>query len=80
MARMALATGSCPTCGRTVARTVSTHLGLVTEAYHCPQHGRRDYTGTGLTLSEWAAQPTMSDLRQMYDSVAPRVGGLDWLI
>jgi hypothetical protein len=77
---MALATGSCPACGRSVARTLSTHHGLTTEAYHCPLHGRRDYSGSAMTLAEWAEQPTMSVLRQMYDTVAPRVGGLDWLI
>lgn len=81
MARMALSTGSCPSCGRTVARTVSTHHGVATEAYHCPVHGRRGYNGT-MTVAEWASpeQPTMVTLREMYDVVAPRVGGLDWLV
>lgn len=82
MARMALATGSCPSCGRTVARTLSTHHGISTEAYHCPMHGRRGYSGTAMpTVAEWAGeQPTMVTLREMYGVVAPRVGGLDWLI
>lgn len=80
MARMALSTGSCPSCGRTVTRTLTTHHGLATEAYHCPVHGRRGY-GSGMQLADWATeQPTMVTLREMYDVVAPRVGGLDWLI
>lgn len=79
---MALSTGSCPSCGRSVARTVSTHHGITNEAYHCPVHGRRDYSGSHLTVAEWAAagQPTMVTLREMYDTVAPRIGGLDWLV
>jgi hypothetical protein len=80
MARMALSTGSCPSCGRTVTRTLTTHHGLATEAYHCPVHGRRGY-GSGTQLADWATeQPTMVTLREMYDVVAPRVGGLDWLV
>ena len=81
MARMALATGSCPSCGRSVARTVSTHHGLATEAYHCPVHGRRTSSSDASTVAEWvAAAPTMVTLREMYDSVAPRIGGVDWLV
>ena len=81
MARMALMSGSCPSCGRSVARTVSTHQGLATEAYHCPVHGRRTYGGTAATVADWvAAPPTMATLGQMYDSVAPPLGGVDWLL
>ena len=82
MARMALSTGSCPSCGRTVTRTLTTHHGLQTEAYHCPVHGRRaSAAGSGMTVAEWAAEPpTMVTLREMYGIVAPRVGGLDWLV
>lgn len=80
MARIALTTGSCPTCGRSVARTVSLHHGIPTEAYHCPVHGRRT-PSDGATVAEWAATPpTMSTLREMFDTLAPRVGGLDWLV
>lgn len=79
MARMALATGSCPTCGRAVARTVSLHHGLATEAYHCPVHGRRTAGDADATVSEWAAAPSMATLREMYGLVAPRISGLDWL-
>jgi hypothetical protein len=32
-------------------------------------------------VAEWvAAAPTMVTLREMYDTVAPRIGGVDWLI
>lgn len=79
MARMALATGSCPSCGRTVTRTLTTHHGVASEAYHCPVHGRRGY-GSGVALADWAAAdpPTMVTLREMYDVVAPRLA-LDWV-
>lgn len=82
MARMSLSTGSCPSCGRTVARTLTTHHGISTEAYHCPLHGRRaSATGSGMTVAEWAGeQPTMATLRDMYGVLAPRVGGMDWLV
>ena len=76
---MALSTGSCPSCGRTVVRTVSLHHGLATEAYHCPQHGRRTSGDAAATVAEWAAAPSMATLREMYDVVAPRIAGLDWL-
>ena len=80
MARMTIASGSCPSCGRTVARTLTTHHGLTTEAYHCPVHGRRvNAASAGMTVSEWASEaPTMVVLREMYDSVSPRIGG-SWL-
>jgi hypothetical protein len=81
MARMALMTGSCPSCGRAVARTVSTHHGLASEAYHCPVHGRRTRSDAGATVADWvAAPPTMVTLGQMLDSVAPPLGGVDWLL
>lgn len=79
MARMALATGSCPSCGRTVARTVSLRHGLATEAYHCPVHGRRTASSDSATVADWVAAPTMQELGQMLDAVAPRLGGVDWL-
>lgn len=79
MARMTIATGSCPTCGLRVPRTLTTHHGLVTEAYHCPMHGRRETSPSGMTVEAYAT-PTMSTLREMYDVVAPRVGGLDWVL
>ena len=80
MARMALATGSCPSCGRTVVRTVSLHHGLATEAYHCPMHGRRESSPTGISVEAFASPPGMSTLRDMYSLVAPTVGGLDWVL
>ena len=81
MARMALTSGSCPSCGRSVARTVSTHPGLAMEAYHCPVHGRRTSSDTAATVADWvAAPPTMVTLGQMLDSVAPPLGGVDWLL
>jgi hypothetical protein len=55
MARMNLATGLCPVCGRNVQRTMTVHHGLLTEAYHCPTHGRRASPGPSWTVSEWAA-------------------------
>jgi len=64
MARMKLTSGLCPVCGRNVARTLTTHHGLVSEAYHCPQHGRRA-PSSGLTVSEWAAPPTMATLGEI---------------
>jgi hypothetical protein len=54
MARMNLASGLCPICGRTVARTLTTHHGIATEAYHCPEHGRRAAT-SGMTVLQWCA-------------------------
>ena len=80
MARMVLATGSCPSCGRSVTRTVSSHHGLATEAYHCPVHGRRTASSDASTVADWVAAPTMVTLREMYDTVAPRIGGVDWLV
>jgi hypothetical protein len=76
---MALTSGSCPSCGRSVARTVSTH-GVAVEAYHCPVHGRRTASDTAATVADWVAAPTMMTLGQMYDSVAPPLGGVDWLL
>jgi hypothetical protein len=77
---MALMSGSCPSCGRLVARTVSTH-GLAVEAYHCPVHGRRTASDAAATVADWvAAPPTMVTLGQMLDSVAPSLGGVDWLL
>ena len=77
---MALMSGSCPSCGRSVARTVSPHPGLAVEAYHCPVHGRRTSSDTAATVADWVAAPTMATLGQMYDSVAPALGGVDWLL
>jgi hypothetical protein len=59
---------------------MSTHHGIVTEAYHCPMHGRRESSPSGLSVSDFAAPPTMSTLRDMYGLVAPTVGGLDWVL
>ncbi len=59
MARIQLTSGLCPICDRTVARTLTAHHGLVTEAYHCPQHGRRPATPSGFTVAEWARAPSM---------------------
>jgi len=78
MARMTVATGSCPTCGLRVQRTVSLLHGVLTEAYHCPMHGRRESSPHGMTVGEFAA-PTMSMLREMVP-VAPTVGGFDWVL
>lgn len=58
MARIQLTSGLCPICGQAVARTLTTHHGLVSETYHCPQHGRRSATPSGITVSEWAT-PSM---------------------
>ena len=78
MARMTVATGSCPTCGLRVQRTVSMLYGVLTEAYHGPMHGRREANPSGMTVGEFAA-PSMSTLREMV-GVAPTVGGLDWVL
>lgn len=80
MARLTIATGACPTCGLRVPRTLTTHHGIVTEAYHCPMHGRRQSSPNGMSVEAFAAQPTMSTLREMIDVVAPRVGGFDWVL
>jgi hypothetical protein len=64
MARMTLSSGSCPICGRNVARTMTSHHGLLTEAYHCPVHGRRPAAPNGLTVAEWA-MPTMPAIAEM---------------
>ena len=53
MARMFLASGLCPTCGRDVARTVSCMAGVQTEAYHCPEHGRLVTTVERMSLYDW---------------------------
>jgi hypothetical protein len=80
MARMALTTGSCPSCGRDVVRTVSLVAGISTEVYHCPLHGRRQPV-PDMTVAAFAS-PTMADLREMYALLAPHPGplaGLDWV-
>lgn len=79
MARMTVATGSCPTCGLRVQRTVGMLHGVLTEAYHCPLHGRRESSPSGMTVEAFAS-PSMLTLREMCDSVAPSVGGLDWVL
>lgn len=79
MARMTIATGACPTCGMRVQRTVSMSHGTLTEAYHCPLHGRRESSPTGMTVEAFAA-PSMVTLREMCDQAAPRIGGFDWVI
>lgn len=79
MARMRLATGSCPVCGDEVVRTISTHHGLATETYHCPDHGRREANPSGCTVAQWSADsagsayarfggvPSMAMLSEMMD-------------
>lgn len=77
---MALTTGSCPSCGRDVVRTVSLVAGLSSEVYHCPLHGRRQAV-PNMTVAAFAT-PTMSELRDMYGLLAPQpnpVAGLDWV-
>lgn len=65
---MRLATGSCPVCGRDVARTISSHHGIASESYHCPDHGRREANPTGWTVAQWGAQvPSMALLGEMMD-------------
>ena len=75
MARMRLASGACPVCGSLVARTISTHHGLATESYHCPEHGRRTANPTGWTVEQWGAGPTpapsMTMLAEMMDFYHP---------
>ncbi len=67
MARMRLATGACPVCGTAVARTISSHHGLATESYHCPEHGRREANPTGWTVAQWglAPAPSMATIGEM---------------
>ncbi|MFO1532925.1 MAG: hypothetical protein ABR562_04390 [Thermoplasmatota archaeon] len=65
MARMSLASGLCPICGRSVARTMTAHHGLLTEAYHCPMHGRREANPSGMSVAEWAAAPMMPALGEI---------------
>ena len=50
---MFLSNGLCPTCGRDVARTVSTHHGLQAEVYHCPHDGRLASAVEKVSLYEW---------------------------
>ena len=58
MARMYLTTGLCPSCGRDVARTVSIHLGLQAEVYHCPHDGRLASHVEKASLYEWVQSRT----------------------
>ncbi len=81
MARIMLTTGSCPSCGRDVPRSIGMRHGATSEIYHCPQHGPRDASPHGMTLAAWATPTvTMADLRGMLDTVSPPLAGLDWVI
>lgn len=77
MARMTLTIGSCPVCGRSVARTVTTHHGLVLEHYSCPAHGRREAAPSSATVAEWAAAPSLSALGEMLGEPIPM--GVEWV-
>jgi len=63
MARLTMSQGLCPACGRSVARSISTQQGMVTETYICPKDGRRVYAPHAMSVSEWAA-PAMTELRR----------------
>ena len=64
MARLTRTHGACPACGTTVERTVNLHHGIVSEAYHCPEHGRMTAAPHGATVSEWA-MPSMASLAEI---------------
>jgi hypothetical protein len=78
MARISIAAGSCPVCGRAVARTLTTHHGLAVESYHCPEHGRRTSNPDGALVSEWAA-PSMVELRSLLEVPASAGYGIGWV-
>jgi hypothetical protein len=77
MARITLTTGSCPRCGREVARTVSTHAGIAREHYHCPEHGRHEAAPADATVAEWVAPPRMAALAEWLQVPVP--AGVDWV-
>lgn len=70
MARLTLTTGLCPVCGDEVTRTVSIHHGIASEAYHCPVHGRRAASPSGMAAADWAT-PTMSTLGEVLGYATP---------
>ena len=74
---MTLTVGSCPVCGRTVARTVTTHHGLLFEHYSCPLHGRREAAPSTATVAEWVVAPPLSALGEMLGEPIP--AGVDWV-
>lgn len=41
---MILSGGACPVCDRDVPRTLALGVGLPKEIFHCPTHGRMEYT------------------------------------
>lgn len=77
MARMTLTTGSCPICGRDVARTVTSLHGLAMESYHCPLHGRRESQPHSATVADWVVAPSMASLGEMLQMAIP--AGVDWV-
>lgn len=78
MARMTLTTGSCPSCGQDVARTVSTHHGFALEHYTCPTHGRMDAAPHHATVRDWVVAPTMASLSELLQQPIA-AGGIDWV-
>ncbi len=77
MARMTMTVGSCPVCGREVARTVSIHHGLMLEHYSCPLHGRREAAPHTATVADWVVAPSMPAIAEMLGEPIP--AGVEWV-
>lgn len=77
MARMTLTIGSCPVCGREVARTVTTHHGFMREHTSCPEHGRRERAPVDATVAQWAALPSLASIGEMLGEPIPV--GVEWV-
>lgn len=52
MARMILSGGACPVCDRDVPRTLTQVAGIQKEIFHCPDHGRLEYSPHHVPLSD----------------------------
>ncbi len=55
MARIVRSVGACPVCGESVRRTVSLFTGPAHETFHCPTHGRLQYSQRSVPLASLAA-------------------------
>jgi hypothetical protein len=77
MAKMTITVGSCPVCGREVARTVTTHHGLLLEHTSCPVHGRRERAPADATVSQWVVAPSLAAIGEMLGEPIP--AGVEWV-
>ena len=76
MAKLTITVGACPVCGREVARTVTTHYGLLLEHTSCPVHGRRERAPSNATVSDWANAP-LSAIGELLGEPIP--AGVEWV-